>query len=76
MCFLHRVLDHQVLFFLNPVELLGTFSTGIILRIVSSIPSRSAILQDEAGLSKMAANHSAIQSLTNWPWISATLNAI
>ena len=37
---------------------------------------KSAIAQVEIGLAKMAANRSANRSLTNWPWISATLNAI
>ena len=37
---------------------------------------KSAIDQAETGLAKMAANRSAIRSLTNWPWISDTLNAI
>lgn len=36
---------------------------------------KSAVLQTEAGLTKMAANRSAIRSLTNWPWISVSLNA-
>ena len=37
---------------------------------------KSAIDQAETGLAKMAANRSAIRSLTNWPWISDILNAI
>jgi hypothetical protein len=37
---------------------------------------KSAIFQVETGLAKMASNQSAIRSLTNWPWISDTLNAI
>ena len=36
---------------------------------------KSAIDQAETGLAKMAANLSAIRSLTNWPWISDTLKA-
>jgi transposase len=33
----------------------------------------AATKQAELGLAKMAANTSAIQRLTNWPWISAIL---
>lgn len=35
----------------------------------------AATEQTERGLSEMAANKTAIRSLTNWPWISTTLKA-
>lgn len=37
---------------------------------------KSAIDQAETGLAKMAANRSAVRSLTNCPWIRVILNAI
>ena len=60
---------------LNPVELLWNIlrRDHFANRVFDSL--KSAILQAETGLTKMAANRSSIRSLTNWPWISATLNA-
>ena len=38
-------------------------------------PLNAAILQAEHGLANMASNRETLKSLTNWPWISAILNA-
>jgi transposase len=35
----------------------------------------AAILQAEKGLDNMVSNSKALKSMTNWPWISAILNA-
>jgi len=35
----------------------------------------AATLQAEHGLANLASNRGALKSLTNWPWISAMLNA-
>ena len=61
---------------LNPVELLWNILRRDYFanRVFDSL--KSAIYQAETGLAKMAANRSAVRSLTNWPWISDTLNAI
>ena len=60
---------------LNPVELLWNIlrRDHFANRVFDSL--KSAILQAETGLTKMAADRSSIRSLTNWPWINATLNA-
>lgn len=42
-------------------------------RVFDSLDAATA--QAEQGLAAMAANQDAMHSLTNWPWISAILNA-
>jgi len=60
---------------LNPVERLWNVLRRDYFanRVFDSL--NAATLQAERGLAQMAANRDVLKSLTNWPWISAILNA-
>lgn len=60
---------------LNPTELIWNLlrRNYFANRVFDSLDAATA--QAEVGLAEMAANKSAVQKLTNWPWISAILTA-